>query len=77
MSSASLRRISQRYKPWSRGVTAVVFHWGYRKTDIHFIVEESPEGGFTARGVEADIFTEGDTPSLIRLHITREEARVE
>jgi hypothetical protein len=66
-------------------------------TEIHFIVEEAPEGGFTARGVGADIFTEaddlpslheqvrdavrchfeeGDTPSLIRLHITREEALV-
>lgn len=66
-------------------------------TEIHFIVEESPEGGFTARGVGAEIFTEaddlqslheqvrdavrchfeeGNSPSLIRLHITREEALV-
>ncbi len=64
-------------------------------TEIHFIVEEAPEGGFTARAVGADIFTEADDlsglheqvrdavrchfdetekPSLIRLHITREEA---
>lgn len=63
-------------------------------TDIHFIVEESPEGGFVARAVGQDIFTEADSmaelhamlrdavrchfdegqaPSLIRLHITREE----
>ncbi len=63
-------------------------------TDVHFIVEESPEGGFVARAVGQDIFTEADTlaelhamlrdavrchfdadqaPSLIRLHITREE----
>jgi len=63
-------------------------------TDIHFIVEESPEGGYVARAVGQDIFTEADTlpelhvmlrdavhchfdegqaPSLIRLHITREE----
>jgi hypothetical protein len=63
-------------------------------TDIHFIVEESPEGGFSARAVGHDIYTEADTmpelhamlrdavhchydegqaPSLIRLHITREE----
>lgn len=63
-------------------------------TDIHFIVEESPEGGYAARAVGQDIFTEADslpqlhtmlrnavrchfdegqTPSLIRLHITREE----
>ncbi len=63
-------------------------------TEIHFIVEEAPEGGFVARAVGADIFTEADSieelharvrdavrchfdegqvPSLIRLHITREE----
>lgn len=63
-------------------------------TDIHFVVEEAPEGGFVARAMGADIFTEADTlpalhaqvrdavrchfapdrmPSLIRLHITREE----
>lgn len=64
-------------------------------SEIHFIVEESPEGGFVARAVGADIFTEADDlehlyaqirdavqchfdeghkPTLIRLHITREEA---
>lgn len=63
-------------------------------SELHFIVEEAPEGGFVARAVGADIFTEADsledlhaqvrdavhcyfdegkTPSLIRLHITREE----
>ena len=63
-------------------------------TEIHFIVEEAPEGGFVARAMGADIFTEADDlkalhtqvrdavrchfeegqiPSLIRLHITREE----
>lgn len=63
-------------------------------TEIHFIVEEVSEGGFIARAVGADIFTEGDdihslhgqvrdavhchfdegqTPSLIRLHFSREE----
>ncbi|MEW6446039.1 MAG: 2-oxoisovalerate dehydrogenase [Pseudomonadota bacterium] len=63
-------------------------------TELHFIVEEAPEGGFVARAVGADIFTEADSiedlhvqvrdavrchfdpermPSLIRLHITREE----
>ncbi len=63
-------------------------------TDIHFIVEESPEGGYVARAVGQDIFTEADSlpelhtqvrdavrchfdegkvPSLIRLHITREQ----
>ncbi len=64
-------------------------------SEIHFIVEEAPEGGFTAHAVGVDIFTEADDlaglhqqvrdavrchfderekPSLIRLHITREEA---
>ncbi|HES76896.1 MAG TPA: 2-oxoisovalerate dehydrogenase [bacterium] len=63
-------------------------------SEIHFIVEEAPEGGFVARAMGADIFTEADSiedlhvqvrdavhchfdpqqmPSLIRLHITREE----
>lgn len=63
-------------------------------TEIHFLVEEAPEGGFVARAMGADIFTEADDlqalhmqvrdavrchfdegqiPSLIRLHITREE----
>ncbi len=30
-------------------------------TEIHFIVEESPEGGFLARAVQESIFTEADT----------------
>jgi len=29
-------------------------------TDPHFIVEEAPEGGFIARAVGAEIFTEAD-----------------
>lgn len=66
-------------------------------TEIHFIVEEAPEGGFVARAMGADIFTEADSladlhdqvrdavhchfdegqvPTLIRLHITREEVLV-
>ena len=33
--------------------------------EIRFVVEEAPEGGFTARAVGADIFTEAnDMPSL-------------
>ncbi|SDW94823.1 2-oxoisovalerate dehydrogenase [Thiocapsa roseopersicina] len=63
-------------------------------TDIHFVVENAPEGGYLARAIGADIFTEADDldalhaqlrdavrchfdsverPSLIHLHITREE----
>jgi hypothetical protein len=30
-------------------------------TEIHFIVEEAPEGGFVARAMGVDIFTEGGT----------------
>lgn len=29
-------------------------------TELHFIVEEAPEGGFVARAMGADIFTEAD-----------------
>ncbi|NVZ09214.1 2-oxoisovalerate dehydrogenase [Allochromatium humboldtianum] len=64
-------------------------------SEIHFIVEEAPEGGYVAHALGVDIFTEADDlpalrelvrdavschfdpaekPSLIRLHITREEA---
>jgi hypothetical protein len=63
-------------------------------SEIHFIVEEAPEGGYVARAAGVDILTEaddlpglraqvrdavhchfdnGNLPSLIRLHITREE----
>lgn len=35
-------------------------------TEIHFIVEQAPEGGFVARAVGADIFTEAD--SIETLH---------
>ena len=34
-------------------------------SEIHFIVEEAPEGGFIARAMNAEIFTEADdTASL-------------
>ena len=63
-------------------------------TEIHFLVEDAPEGGLTARALGMDIFTEADdmralraqardavhchfdagtAPSIIRLHITRDE----
>jgi len=35
-------------------------------SEIHFIVEEAPEGGYVARAVGADIFTEAD--DLPQLH---------
>ena len=31
-----------------------------------FLVEEAPEGGYTARGLGADIFTEADDPDSLR-----------
>lgn len=64
------------------------------KTEIIFLGEESPEGGFTARALGESIFTEVDTwdalktaiqdpvnvhfegddkPSVIRLHLVRQE----
>ena len=63
-------------------------------SEIHFVVEEAPEGGYIAKAINEDIFTEaddipslhasvrdavhchfdeGDVPSVIRLHFTREE----
>jgi hypothetical protein len=34
-------------------------------SEVIFIVEEAPEGGFTARALDASIFTEADTlPAL-------------
>ena len=63
--------------------------------EIIFMVEEDPEGGYTARALGHSIFTEGETleelrenikdalkchfdaeeeiPSIVRLHIVREE----
>lgn len=35
-------------------------------TDIDFVIEEAPEGGYIARAVGADIFTEAD--DLLTLH---------
>lgn len=35
-------------------------------TEIHFLVKEAPEGGFLARAVGVDIFTEADT--IAELH---------
>lgn len=66
----------------------------YKTSEIIFIVEESPEGGYEARSLNHSIFTEADTfeelkemvhdavachftdedrPSVIRLHMVKEE----
>ncbi len=39
-------------------------------TEILFIVEDAPEGGFTARASEHSIFTEADTMPLLKEMIT-------
>ena len=41
-------------------------------SEIHFIVEEAPEGGFVARAMGADIFTEAD--SIEDLHVQVRDA---
>lgn len=35
-------------------------------TEIHFVIEEAPEGGYIARAVGADIFTEADDLPILR-----------
>ena len=41
-------------------------------SEVVFVVEEAPEGGFTARAVGQSIFTEADT--LAQLHDRAREA---
>lgn len=38
-------------------------------TEIIFIVEEDPTGGFTARSVQHDIFTQGDTLDELKIMV--------
>ncbi len=40
--------------------------------EILFLIEEAPEGGFTARSVDATIFTEADT--MEELHVAIRDA---
>jgi len=35
-------------------------------TELDFLVEEAPEGGYTARGLGAPVFTEADTLEELR-----------
>lgn len=35
-------------------------------TEIHFFIEDAPEGGYIARAVGADIFTEADDLPMLR-----------
>lgn len=43
-----------------------------RKNELIFLVEEAPEGGYTARALSQSIFTEADT--LQQLHENGREA---
>lgn len=38
-------------------------------TEIHFVVEEAPEGGLTARAVGSDVFTEADDLKALRVQV--------
>ncbi len=38
-------------------------------SEIHFIVEESAEGGFVARAVGVDIFTEADDTEALQTQV--------
>jgi hypothetical protein len=38
-------------------------------TEVLFIVEEAPEGGYTARTAGVSIFTEGETTDEIRANV--------
>ena len=38
-------------------------------SEIVFLVEEAPEGGYTARALGASIFTEGDTMDELRANV--------
>lgn len=35
-------------------------------TEVHFLVEQVPDGGYAARAVGADIFTEADDLPMLR-----------
>jgi hypothetical protein len=37
--------------------------------EIIFVVEEAPEGGYTARALAESIFTEADTPDELRSNV--------
>jgi hypothetical protein len=44
-------------------------HKEARMSEIHFVVEEAPEGGYTAKAVSADIFTESDDISGLHANV--------
>ena len=38
-------------------------------TEIHFLIEEAPEGGLVARAMGADIFTEADDMQALHAQV--------
>lgn len=38
-------------------------------TEIVFLVEEAPEGGYTAHALNQAIFTDGDTPEQVEANV--------
>ena len=38
-------------------------------SEVIFVVEEAPEGGFTARALDTSIFTEADTLPELHAHV--------
>jgi hypothetical protein len=38
-------------------------------SEIHFVVEEAPEGGFLAKAFNEDIFTEADDVASLRQNV--------
>lgn len=38
-------------------------------TELVFLVEEAPEGGYTARALSQSIFTDGDTPEHVEANV--------
>ena len=42
---------------------------GVRMNEIIFVVEEAPEGGYSARALGAAIFTEADTLPELRVQV--------
>ncbi len=38
-------------------------------SEIVFLIEDAPEGGFTARALGHSIFTDGDTLEALRSHV--------
>jgi hypothetical protein len=47
-----------------------------RMREIHFIVEESPEGGYVARAVGAAVFTEADDLSSLHEQVAAPSAAI-